>query len=238
MEISPDGIVLARWGPVVINATLLFTWLVMGLMVGGSWLLTRHLSTSVDLRPRQTLLEVVITGIQTQIEEIGQTEAQPFLPFIGSLFLFILVCNGLTIIPGYYPPTGSLSTTVALAICVAVAVPIYGIQRHGLWGYLHQYLQPTPLMLPFNIIGEISRVISLSVRLFGNIMSGSMTVGILVSIVPLFFPIIMQAFGLLTGVIQAYIFAVLAMVYIAAAAQPNPRLDSGSSTHQGESHHG
>lgn len=125
----------------------------------------------------------------------------------------------LTILPGYQPPTGSLSTTAALAICVFFAVPIFGMRKQGLVGYLKSYVQPSPVMLPFNIIGELSRTISLSVRLFGNIMSGTMIVAILLSVAPLFAPALMRAFGLLTGLIQAYIFAILAMVAIAAATQ-------------------
>ncbi len=238
MEISPDGIVFASWGVITLNATLCFTWIVMALMVLGAWLITRDLSEDIYLSPCQSLVEMMILEIGEQIQQVSQTRAQPFMPFIGTLFLFILTCNILTIIPGYHPPTGSLSTTVALGICVGVAVPIYGIQSQGIVRYLQQYLQPTWIMLPFNIIGEISRIISLSVRLFGNVMSGSMTVGILISIAPLFFPIIMQAFGLLTGVIQAYIFVVLAMVYIGAAIQPDIDIDSTSLDHEGDSHHG
>ena len=140
-----------------------------------------------------------------------------------TLFLFIVVSNVLSIVPGFQAPTASLSTTTALAICVFVAVPLFGISGQGLRSYLKQYTQPSPIMLPFNIIGEISRTLALAVRLYGNMMSGAMIVAILLVILPLFFPIIMQLLGLLTGVIQAYIFAVLAMVYIASAAQMQRR---------------
>ncbi|MEN8446043.1 MAG: F0F1 ATP synthase subunit A, partial [Cyanobacteria bacterium J06555_13] len=169
--------------------------------------------------PGQNLLEVLVLGISGQIEEISGQPAEPFLPFVGTLFIFIAVSNVLTIFPGYQPPTGSLSTTAALAICVFLAVPIFGIKQQGFWGYLSSYVQPNPIMLPFNIIGELSRTISLSVRLFGNVMSGTMIVGILLSVAPLFAPALMRGFGLLTGLIQAYIFAILAMVAIAAATQ-------------------
>ena len=117
------------------------------------------------------------------------------------------------------PPTGSLSTTTALALCVFVAVPIYGIVERGLAGYLRTYLQPTFLMMPFNILGEVTRTLALAVRLYGNVMSGTILAALLISIVPFFFPVLMQLLGLLTGLIQAYIFAVLAMVYIAAATR-------------------
>jgi F-type H+-transporting ATPase subunit a len=124
-----------------------------------------------------------------------------------------------TIIPGYESPTGSLSTTAALAICVFVAVPFFGIAEQGLRGYLDSYLKPTVIMLPFNIISELSRTLALAVRLFGNMMSGTMILAILLTIAPLIFPIVMSALGLLTGMIQAYIFSILATVYIAAATR-------------------
>ncbi len=218
MNLTPDQIIFWQRGIITINATLVFTWLIMVLLVLSSWLVTRKLSASTKISQGQNLLEVLVLGIGNQIKEVSQQESEPYIPFIGTLFLFIAVANLLSIIPGYQPPTGSLSTTAALAICVFFAVPIYGIKKQGFVGYFKKYyLQPTPFMLPFNIIGRLSNTISLAVRLFGNVMSGTMIVGILLSIAPLFFPIIMQAMGLLTGLIQAYIFAILAMVFIAAA---------------------
>ena len=121
------------------------------------------------------------------------------------------------IVPGYHAPTGSLNTTAALSLCVFFAVPVFGIATGGVGAYLKNYIKPSPIMLPFNIIGELSRTLALAVRLFGNIMSGSMIAGILLSIAPLFLPVIMDAFGLLVGQIQAYIFAILASVYIASS---------------------
>ena len=217
MKISPDGIVYWTLGAFPINATLLYTWVVMFLIVGVCWLVTRRLDTGTELSRWQNLLEVLVTGMRDQIRQVSRQEPGAYLPFVGTLFLFIAVSNLLVIIPGYRPPTGSLSTTTALAISVFVAVPIFGIAEKGLLAYLKDYLRPTPLMLPFNLIGELSRTIALAVRLYGNIMSGSMIVAILLSITPFFFPIVMQLLGLLTGMIQAYIFAVLAMVYIASA---------------------
>ena len=127
-------------------------------------------------------------------------------------------------IPGYEPPTGSLSTTVALALCVMVAVPLFGIAEQGVGNYLKSYVEPTFIMLPFNIISEISRTLALAVRLFGNMMSGAMIIGILLSITPFIFPVVMTALGLLTGMVQAYIFFILATVYIAAATHtPEPK---------------
>ena len=219
MNLSSDTIIVWHSGVVIINATLLFTWLVMAFLGTISWLSTRQLSAEVCLSRWQNLLEVVVEGLRAQIREISGHNPDIYLPFIGTLFIFITVSNLLEIIPGYHPPTGSLSTTAALAVCVFFAVPFYGIREEGLGNYLKHYLQPSPFMLPFHIIGELSRTLSLAVRLFGNVMSEVMIVAIILSISPLFFPIIMQIFGLLTGFIQAYIFAILAMVYIASATE-------------------
>jgi F-type H+-transporting ATPase subunit a len=217
MQISPDQIVLWRWGAIELNATIAYTWLVMALLVVGARLVTLRLSTTEQMSRWQNLLEVLVVGMREQIRGVSQRDPGGYLPFVGTLFVFIATANLLAVVPGYRPPTGSLSTTTALAICVLIAVPLYGIGERGLLGYLKKYLQPTAFMLPFNIIGEVSRTIALAVRLYGNIMSGTVIAGILIGIVPFFFPIVMQLLGLLTGLIQAYIFAILAMVYIASA---------------------
>ncbi|WP_295885790.1 F0F1 ATP synthase subunit A [uncultured Thiohalocapsa sp.] len=218
MTISPDQILLWQWGPLHINATLAYTWLIMLLLTGGSWLITRRLSTGPDISRWQNLLEVLVTGLKDQIHDVSRQDPGQYLPFVGTLFIFIATANLLSLVPGYMPPTGSLSTTTALALCVLTAVPLYGVLHRGPIGYLRRYVQPTPLMLPFNLIGELSRTVALAVRLYGNIMSGTVIVGILISLTPFLFPIVMQLLGLLTGMIQAYIFAVLAMVYIASAS--------------------
>ncbi len=219
MEITPDNIVYWQWGMARVNATILFTWILMALISIGSWLITRNLSTGPKLSRWQNLLEVLVSQMRNQIRDVSKQEPGPYLEFIGTLFLFIAVANLLIIIPGYNPPTGSLSTTAALAICVFVAVPIYGVAHLGVRGYLKNYIKPNIFMLPFNIMSELSRTLALAVRLFGNIMSGGMIVAILVAVAPLFFPILMNAFGLITGLIQAYIFAILSMVYIASATR-------------------
>ncbi|MCH9653699.1 MAG: F0F1 ATP synthase subunit A [Planctomycetes bacterium] len=220
MNYLPDE-PLWQWEFIILNRTILFTWLVMGFLVFGSWLITRRLTSSTKMSRGQNLLEVLVLGLQNQIREVSQQDPGSYLPFVGTLFIFIVVSNALSIVPGYQAPTSSLSTTAALAMCVFVAVPIYGIAQRGIASYLRQYISPSPLMLPFNIIGELSRTLALAVRLYGNMMSGSVIGAILLGFVPLFVPILMQAFGLLTGMIQAYIFSVLAMVYIASATQVN-----------------
>jgi F-type H+-transporting ATPase subunit a len=219
MRLSPDETIFWQYGDFRLNATIVFTWGLMLVLTVGSKLITGKLSIGLDRARWQNLLEVVVTTIEAQIEEIGLRQPRRYLSFLGTLFLFVALSALCTVFPGFEPPTGSLSTTVALALCVLVAVPLFGIEEQGLGGYLKSYIKPTIAMLPFNIISEISRTLALAVRLFGNMMSGAMIIGILLSITPLVFPIVMTLLGLLTGMVQAYIFFVLAAVYIAAATQ-------------------
>src|SRR3984957_8308231 len=185
----------------------------------GSKLVTRRLATEGAISRWQGLLEIVVTSIEKQIQDVGLNHPEKYISFLGTLFLFVATAALGTLIPGFTPPTGSLSTTAALALCVFVAVPLFGIEEQGLSGYLKTYTKPTIIMLPFNIISEVSRTLALAVRLFGNMMSGVMIVGILLTITPFLFPIMMTMLGLLTGMVQAYIFSILAGVYIAAATQ-------------------
>ncbi len=234
MTISPDEVILWQWGILSFNATILFTWLVMALLTLISWLVTRRLSASTEISHWQNLLEVLVTGIRDQIRAVSHQQPGRYLSFVGTLFLFIAMANLLNVVPGYMAPTGSLSTTTALAICVFVAVPLYGIAYEGPLTYLRHYVKPTVFMLPFNIIGEISRTIALAVRLYGNIMSGTVIVAILLSLTPYFFPVVMQLLGLLTGLIQAYIFAILAMVYIASATSAHSGKRNMKNIHESE----
>jgi F-type H+-transporting ATPase subunit a len=219
MRISPDELVFWKWGFVALNSTIITTWVLMLVMTVGAKLITRRLKTEGNISRWQGFLEIVVTTIQKQIKEVGLLHPEKYLGFIGTLFLFIAVSNLCAILPWYEPPTGSLSTTSALAISVFVAVLLFGIEQQGFVGYLKSYLKPTFIMLPFNIISEFSRTFALALRLFGNIMSGTLIVGILLTIAPLIFPIFMNLLGLLTGMVQAYIFSILATVYIAAATR-------------------
>ena len=219
MHLSPDEVVFWQHGYLKLNLTIVMTWVLIVVLVAGSHLITRRLSVGLKISRWQNLLEIVVAGVKRQIEEVGLRQPEKYLGFLGTLFLFIALANLCTIFPGYEPPTGSLSTTAALAISVFVAVPAYGIADSGLRGYLKTYLEPTFIMLPFNIISELTRTLALAVRLFGNIMSGTMILAILLSITPLIFPVFMTLLGLLTGMVQAYIFSILATVYIAAATR-------------------
>jgi len=217
MRLGPDQWILWQHGFVKLDATIAFTWALMIALTLCAWLVTRRLSTTHERSRWQNMLEIVVTGIEGQIADVGLREPRVYLPFVGTLFVFVAAASLCTILPVYEPPTGSLSTTAALAICVFVAVPLYGVRKRGLGGYLKTYLDPTPTMLPFNIISELSRTLALAVRLFGNMMSGTMILAILLTITPFVFPVAMTALGLLTGMVQAYIFSILATVYLAAA---------------------
>lgn len=217
MTPTPDGIVFFQKGFVVLNGTIVFTWAVMLLLVIVSVLATRNLSSGRSISRWQNLLEAVVGTVRSQMREMLGRGGIGYLAFIGTLFLFISISNLLTVLPFYEPPTGSFSLAAALAVAVFFAVPFFGVAEQGVGGYLKHYVQPSPLMLPFNIISELSRTLSLAVRLFGNIMSGTMIVGVLLSIAPILVPLVMEALGLLIGQIQAYIFAALSTVYIGSA---------------------
>jgi F-type H+-transporting ATPase subunit a len=230
MDLSSDSTVVFTLAGIAVDATIVWSWVVMALLVVVSIAATRHLTTDFAPSRWQNFLEALVGEARRQIGEVSHHDPGPYLPFVATLFVFIAVSNLLTIVPGYVPPTATLSTTAALALCVLVAVPLYGIAERGFWGYLREYAQPTIFMLPFNIIGEFSRTIALAVRLYGNAMSGVVLAGILIAVAPFLFPIVLTLLGLLTGFIQAYIFSVLAMVYIASAT----RARHGNGTPSGE----
>jgi F-type H+-transporting ATPase subunit a len=223
MNLSPDmTIIFDVWG-VSINATIFYTWIVMALLTVASMLITRHLRPDVPPDRWRATLEVIVQGIQSQIEEIAPNPSRHLLYYAGTLFLFVAMSNLLLVVPGFEPPTASLSTTTALALSVLIAVPLFGMSSRGFGGYLKTYLEPSFIMLPFNIISEFSRGISLAIRLYGNIMSGAVIAAILLSVAPFFFPVVMDVLGLMTGMIQAYIFAILATVYISSATAPTSK---------------
>ncbi len=219
MRLSPDELIFWHYGALKLNGTIAFTWVLMLVLAGGSIIITRRLSTGLERSRWQNLLEIIVTGIEDQIADVGLRAPRTYMGFLGTLFLFIATATLGTIVPGFEPPTGSLSTTAALALCVLVVVPFYGISEQGIGAYLKSYAEPTIIMLPFNIISELSRTLALAVRLFGNMMSGTMILAILLTITPFLFPIAMSALGLLTGMVQAYIFSILAAVYIASATR-------------------
>lgn len=204
--------VVFEYHGIEITSTIIYTWIVMVLLIGISFAITR--GATIRARGGQNVLEMIVEWVLDTIEDITKTNPFPMLPLVGTLALFLFVANTISIIPGMKAPTNDISTTSALAVIVFFAVPFYGMRKKGVKEYLANYIQPTIIMLPFNIIGEFSRTLALAVRLFGNVMSGELIVAILFLLAGLFVPIPMLLLSILTGVIQAYIFSILTIVYI------------------------
>ncbi len=202
-------------GPLAITEPVVITWGLMALLGGGSWLLTRRLR----LRPSavQAVLELVVDGISNQIRDTLRTEPGIYRPLIGTLFLFILFANWSSMIPGVEPPTAHIETDAALALIVFVATGWFGIRERGPLGWLVSFAEPNLIMAPLNLVESVTRTFSLLVRLFGNVMAGVFVIGIILSLVGLLVPVPLMALELLTGAVQAYIFSVLAMVFIGGA---------------------
>jgi F-type H+-transporting ATPase subunit a len=202
-------------GPAPITAGVVTTWGIMAALALGAALATRRLS----LHPGrlQAFLELIVETVDGQIRDTMRVEPEPYRAFIGTLFAFIFVANWSTLIPGIEPPTAHLETDAALALLVFLAVIRFGVRAGGVGGYLRSFAAPNPVMIPLNFIESLTRTFSLLVRLFGNVMSGVFVIGIVLSLAGLLVPIPLMALDLLTGAVQAYIFAVLAMVFIAGA---------------------
>jgi F-type H+-transporting ATPase subunit a len=228
LNLTPDTHIMLQLGPVGLNATIVWTWAVMALLTLISWRVTRNLSADVTMSRWQNTLESIVSYSSKSIAAVTGQDPKPYLPFVSTLFLFIATSNLLVPVPVYEPPTGSLSTTAALAVCVLFAVPIYAIRAEGVGAYLKHFIEPVPFILPLRIIEEFTRTLSLAVRLFGNVMSGSVIAAILLTIVPFFFPVLLHLLGMLTGVIQAYIFAMLALVYIASGQERHAAIKGGA----------
>ena len=216
MQPSPlASTVLFHVGPVAITRPVVTTWAIMLVLAIGCWLVTRRLKPHADRR--QATLELVVTGIMGQIEDVIRKNARPFLPLLGTLFIFLVAANLSGVLPGVEAPTAKLETPAALALIVFVSVHYYGVRARGPLGYLANFAKPKLIMLPLNIISEVTRTFSLMVRLFGNVMSGEFVIALLVALAGLFVPIPLMALEILLGLVQAYIFTVLATVFIGAA---------------------
>jgi F-type H+-transporting ATPase subunit a len=212
-----ESIVLFQLGPIPITGAVVTTWTIMAVLVVGAFLLTRRLR--LEPTRRQAALELVVGTLDTQIRETTGAEPAPYRSFIGTLFLFILVANWSSLVPGLDPPTATLETDAALAVLVFLSVIWFGVRAGGVLGYLKSFASPNPVMIPLNMLESLTRTFSMFVRLFGNVMSGVFVIGIVASLAGLLVPIPLMALDLLTGLVQAYIFAVLAMVFIAAAVE-------------------
>ena len=207
--------ILFHLGPVAITRPVVTTWVIMAVLTVASWSVTRRLALHPDRR--QATLELIVTGIMGQVEEVIRKEARPFLPILGTLFIFLVAANLSGVLPGVEAPTGKLETPAALALIVFVSVHFFGVRARGPLGYLASFAQPKLIMLPLNIVSEVTRTFSLMVRLFGNVMSGEFIIALVVGLAGLFVPIPLMALEILVGLVQAYIFTVLATVFIGAA---------------------
>ncbi|MFM0500187.1 F0F1 ATP synthase subunit A [Paraburkholderia caffeinilytica] len=214
---------LFHLGPVPVSAPVVTTWVIIALLGAAAALITRRLALVPS--KAQTVLELLVSTVDDQIRDTMQTEPGAYRSLIGTLFLFILISNWSSLVPGVEPPTAHVETDAALALIVFCATIFYGVRTRGLGRYLATFAEPTWIMIPLNVVEQITRTFSLVVRLFGNVMSGVFVVGIVLSLAGLLVPIPLMALDLLTGAVQAYIFTVLAMVFIGAAladASPQP----------------
>jgi F-type H+-transporting ATPase subunit a len=207
--------VLFHVGPVNITRPVVTTWAIMATLAIGSRLVTLRLA----MRPGrgQVVLELIVTGIAGQIEDIIRKQSRPFLPLLGTLFIYLVVANLSGVLPGVEAPTATLETPAALALIVFIAVHFYGVRSRGVLGYLASFAEPKLIMLPLNIAGEITRTFSMMVRLFGNVMSGEFVIALIIGLAGLFVPVPLMVLEILVGLVQAYIFTVLATVFIGAA---------------------
>jgi len=208
--------VLFHIGPVTITRPVVTTWAIMLALAVTSWLVTRRLQKLPD--GRQALLEIVVNGILAQIQDVMRKDPRPFLPLLGTLFIFLVTANLSGVLPGVEAPTGKLETPAALALIVFFSVHHFGIRAKGIRGYLASFAKPKLIMLPLNVLSELTRTFSLMLRLFGNIMSGEFIIALIIALAGLFVPIPLMALEILVGLVQAYIFTVLAAVFIGAAA--------------------
>lgn len=208
-----DEIKLLDFGDFYVNVTIFNSWMVIALITLVCWLSTRNLAAETKLSKWQTVLETAVLWLKNETQETSGSSNRQYLGMAIGLFCFILVCNLLTFIPWFRPPTASLSTTMALAAIVFMAIPYFAVKNAGIKPYFRKFIEPIPLLLPMNIFSEIFSVLAMGLRLFGNMLSGVMFASILSAFIPLIAPLTMQTLGLLTGSIQAYIFALLAIVY-------------------------
>lgn len=211
--LSPD--ILFSIGPVPVSRAVATTWAIM--LVLSVVLAVAVRSTARPNGAVMTMLEILVTTVSEQIEDVLERDPRPFLPLLGSLFIFIVLANLSAVFPGAAPPTGHIETPAALAIIVFLSVHAFGIREKGIGGYLKHYLEPNPLLLPLNVLSELTRTFALMIRLFGNTMSHEFVIAILLVLAGLLLPIPFLLLGIMIGIIQAYIFTVLATVYIGAA---------------------
>lgn len=214
-DIAPSG--WLHIGPLTISDTVLTSWGLSGAIVFAIWLLTRRLNTYPGAV--QTALEGIVLSIHAAVAQVAPQHTRTLAPFIGSLWCFLVGANLLGLIPGLHSPTRDLSATAGLAVLVFVATHWFGLRDQGLKAYLRHYLQPNPILLPFHIISEITRTLALAIRLFGNMMSLEMAALLVLLVAGFLVPIPILMLHIIEALVQAYIFGMLALVYIAGGMQ-------------------
>lgn len=218
-----EATILFRIGPFAITSIVVTTWGIMLLLGMFCWLATRSLA--LDPGPLQTMLEGVVSAIEESISAVLPGRAQQVLPFIGTLWIYIVISNLTGLIPHLHSPTGNLSVTAGLALLVFFSVHWFGVRSDGLRRYLAHYLSPTPILLPFHLISEVTRTVALAVRLFGNIMSLEMAALLILLVAGLLVPVPILMLHIVEGLVQAYIFGMLALIYVAGAMQSQKNLE-------------
>ncbi len=218
---------VVQLGPVPITSIVITTWAIVGVLAGASYLATRRLSVEAPGR-LQSALEIVVETMSRQIRDTLHTPPERFVPLLGTLFVFLVVANLSSIVPGVDPPTAHFETPAALAAIVLVSTHYYGIRARGLRAHLAEYIKPNPLLLPLHVVSEITRTFSLTVRLFGNVMSHELVIGIVLALAGLLVPVPLMVLGVLIGIVQAYIFTILATVFVGAAIAARESKESTS----------
>lgn len=214
-EISIEPLV--QVGPLVITNTVVTTWVIMAVLAGLAWALSRRLRNEPG--PLQTAVEGVVSVIEAAIAEVAPEHARRLLPFIGTLWIFLVVANLSSLLPGVHAPTRDLSATAALAIIVFLSTHWFGIRIQGVRGYLRHYLAPSPILLPFHLISEVTRTVALAVRLFGNMMSLEMAALLILLVAGFLAPVPILMLHVIEALVQAYIFGMLALIYVAGSIQ-------------------
>lgn len=216
MQGSPLASTIAfHIGTVPISRPVVTTWAIMVALTTVSWLVTRRMQMWPDRY--QATIEILVAGIAQQINDVVRNDARPLLPLLGTLFIFLVVANLSGVLPGIQAPTSKLETPASLALIVFFSVHYYGVRARGLRGYLASFAEPKLIMMPLNILSEVTRTFSLMIRLFGNVMSGEFIIALVIALAGLFVPIPLMLLEILVGLVQAYIFTVLATVFIGAA---------------------
>jgi F-type H+-transporting ATPase subunit a len=204
-------------GAEVLSRTVATTWALMAALAVGAWASTRRLS--LDPGPLQTALEGIVSGMEAAIAAVLPDQSGRVFPFVATLWIFVLASNLTGIVPGLHSPTADLSTTAALAVLVFLSVHWFGVEICGFKSYLRHFLRPSPVLLPINLIGEVSRTVALAVRLFGNMFSLELAALLMLLVAGFLVPVALNMLHIVEAVVQAYIFGMLALIYIAGGIQ-------------------